>query len=315
MIRTNFLFAECRSGWCNRGLWTACIAALVALGALRTATDAEYTFASLALFPILVIAWYGGLAQGLVAGVIAASMWLVADLATDRHFSAGWVPWANAATRLATYGLMTALSSRVRQLLDHERQRALRDALTGVRNIRGFLEAGQDEIERAKRYSRPVAAVFIDLDNFKQLNDTRGHRAGDLALQAVAAALVRSVRATDRIGRVGGDEFAVLLPEAPYEAALTTTRKVAAAVNSALEGFPPVKASVGLAWHASVGGPITELLKEADKMMYEAKQAGGGTVRACRFPADAPVAHTLAPEEDGIAPPSAGTRREADRSD
>lgn len=278
-----FLFADCRTGWCNHAIWLACTGVIVVLGAVRTATDAEYALASLALFPILSIAWYGGQVQGLAAAALAAAMWLVADFATDRQFSGQWVPWANAGTRLVTYATVASLAARIRELLEHERERAVVDPLTGLCNIRAFLEEGQLEVERSRRYSRPLAVVFIDLDNFKKLNDTRGHRAGDLALKAVARALAGSVRATDRVGRVGGDEFAVLLTEAEYEAAMAAARKIARRAGEALDGFPPVTASVGVAWYPRARPSMTAMLDDADAMMYEAKRAGGKDLRSRRF--------------------------------
>ena len=253
---------------------------LLVLGALRAATDAEFAFASLAVLPVLVIAWIGGKRNGLFAAFLAAAMWAVGDIASGRQFSALWIPWANAVTRLMTYSLVALLAAQLRTQLEREHEHATQDALTGVQNRRAFLEAGGVEVERAARYAHPLAVVFLDLDDFKQLNDTKGHDAGDAALRTTASALRDVLRSSDRVARLGGDEFAVLLPEIEYDAAVETGQKISVAVNSALRDFPPVKGSIGVAWFGEVDRPFPAMLKAADEVMYEAKESGKDDMRS-----------------------------------
>jgi len=253
---------------------------LLLLGALRTATDAELAFASLAVLPVLVIAWIGGKTHGLFAAFLAAAMWAVGDIASGRQFSAPWIPWANAVTRLMTYSLVVILAAQLRVLLEREHEHATQDALTGLQNRRAFLEAGASECERAMRYAHSLAVVFLDLDDFKQLNDTQGHDVGDGALRATARALRDALRSSDRVARLGGDEFAVLLPEIEYAAAIEAGHKISAAVTSALRDFPPVKGSVGVAWFGEVDRRFSAMLKAADEVMYEAKESGKDDVRS-----------------------------------
>lgn len=148
-----------------------------------------------------------------------------------RQFSVSWIPWANAATHFITYGLVTILAAQVSLQLKRERELATTDALTGLQNRRAFLDVGESKIERLKRYARPLSVVFLDLDNFKQLNDTKGHDAGDAALQVTAKALLGALRTSDRVARLGGDEFAILLPEVGYDEAVEAGRKIFVAVN------------------------------------------------------------------------------------
>ena len=188
-------------GWRIAVLWSLALVTLASMGSLRIATDAQFAFASLALLPVMAVAWVGGKIQGLLAALVAATMWLVSDLASGQPFSAAWVPWVNAATHFFNYGRVALLAAQVRSQLERERTRANHDHLTGLRNSRAFLEDGTREVERSQRYGHPLAVAFLDLDNFKQLNHTRGHQTGDLALQETAYALRDNVRSTITVTR------------------------------------------------------------------------------------------------------------------
>ena len=280
---SHFLLATCWTRWRRFAARSICLGAILFLGALRIANDAELTFVSLALLPVLVIAWIDGRRNGLFAALLASAMWAVSDMAQEREFSAQWIPWANMATRLVTYSLAALLVAQVRLQFEREHERATRDVLTGLHNRRAFLEAGDSEVDRAKRYAHPLAVVFLDLDDFKHLNDSRGHDAGDAALRATATGLLGVLRSSDRVARLGGDEFAVLLPETRYDAAVEAGRKISLAVNAALAGFPPVRTSVGVAWFADADRLFPAMLKAADELMYEIKESGKDDMRCRRF--------------------------------
>lgn len=286
--KPDFLPGDFWTGWRRWATWAICLSAIFLLGVLRSAIDADFTFASLAILPVLAIAWIGGKWNGLFVAILAAAMWTVADIVSDRDFSTQWIPWTNAVTRLMTYSLVALLAAQVRLQFEREHKYATRDALTGLQNRRAFLDCGAAEVERSKRYSHPLAVIFLDLDDFKQLNDSRGHDAGDEALRATAGALRRALRSSDLVARLGGDEFAVLLPETGYEATVDAGRKIADAVNAALAGFPPVKASIGLAWFGAADRLFPDMLKAADTLMYEVKESGKHDMRAqCFAAADA----------------------------
>jgi diguanylate cyclase (GGDEF)-like protein len=279
---SDFFLANHWIGWRRWIAWFVCICWLILLGTLREKTDAELAFASFALLPVLVIAWLGGKRNGLIMAFLGAVMWAVTDIATERQFSASWLPWANAATRFVTYALVAVLAAKVRLQLERENKNATSDALTGLKNRRAFLLAGEAEVERSKRYGHSMAVIFLDLDNFKQLNDTNGHDAGDAALQATAKGLLGDLRSSDRIARLGGDEFAILLPEVGYDEASETGRKIFIAINIALREFPPVTGSIGIAWFGKIDRGFPEMLKAADELMYEVKASGKSNVRSRR---------------------------------
>lgn len=281
---TNLFLGTFWTGWRRWLAWFLCLGSIISLGVVRSTSDADFTFASLAIVPVLIISWIGGMRSGLLVAFLAAATWIVGDtVASERQFSANWVPWANAATRLMTYGLVAILAALVRLQLDREHANATRDALTGLQNRRAFLSAGAAEVERSKRYGHPMAVIFLDLDDFKQLNDSKGHDVGDAALRSTAKALLSTLRNSDMVARLGGDEFSVLLPEIDYDAVVEAGRKIFSAVNATLKDYPPVTASLGVAWFGTTDHLFPAMLKEADALMYEVKESGKHDMRTRRF--------------------------------
>jgi diguanylate cyclase (GGDEF)-like protein len=254
--------------------WFVGTLTIAALGFLRTATDAEYIFASAAIIPVAAVAWIGGRRDGIILSLLAAIMWTSADILSQRLFSAAWVPFVNGLIHFVTNAFIAHLTARVKALLERQKEIASHDVLTGLLNRRAFFETGEAEADRSQRYGHPLAVVFLDLDDFKRLNDSQGHEAGDRALKAVANGLSGSLRTTDRLARLGGDEFAVLLPEISYDAATDAGNKIAAAVDAALKEFPPASASIGTAWFERAAGDFPGMLDAADALMYEIKQSG-----------------------------------------
>jgi diguanylate cyclase (GGDEF)-like protein/PAS domain S-box-containing protein len=158
------------------------------------------------------------------------------------------------------------------------------DVLTGLTNRAAFFDLADRALRRAGRTQRVSALLFIDLDGFKAVNDTRGHETGDQVLRTVAARLERTVRDVDTVARIGGDEFAVLLDGVHDEAeAAIAAQRILKAVAAPLDidgnQPPPVTASVGIALQAGVHQTSAELLGAADEAMYRAKGLGGDRVQ------------------------------------
>lgn len=201
----------------------------------------------------------------------------------------GQTPWSllNARTLILDErrtGVLT-LTDLTEQKRIEERLRLLaaRDALTETLRRGRFFEVAREELARATRYERPLALAMLDLDLFKSINDRYGHRAGDAVLRAIAALMTRGLRGQDHIGRYGGDEFAVLLPETPLEAArevLDRIRQAIAEMRLDFEGTElRITVSVGVV-AVQTGEPFESALARADAALYRAKGAGRDLVVA-----------------------------------
>lgn len=164
-------------------------------------------------------------------------------------------------------------------------ERATRDPLTGVFNRGYFVEAATLEIERARRFSEPLSLLLLDVDHFKKVNDTHGHDIGDRVIVALTRALAAEVRKIDIIGRIGGEEFAVLLPRANKEPAAEIAqrlRRLLAQQRVSVGGGREIgfTVSIGLASLRPGTRDLAELMRNADAALYQAKREGRNRVEA-----------------------------------
>ncbi|MFQ5743973.1 MAG: diguanylate cyclase [Acidobacteriota bacterium] len=172
-----------------------------------------------------------------------------------------------------------AVVLRTAQLHDEARRLAITDPLTGLYNRRYFIKELEDSIRRAQRYDHLLALVFVDLDRFKTINDNYGHQTGDRALQSVAEAMRESMRETDVVARIGGEEFAALLMEADRDRALQVAERFQRRVRHLgfrAEGgeVVPINLSAGIALFPEHAGDAAALLHQADGALYMAKRRG-----------------------------------------
>ena len=200
---------------------------------------------------------------------------------------------ARLAERLKGLAAQASIAISNARLVDRIRFQALHDPLTGLPNRGLILDRTEQMLARARRTNEATAVLFIDLDGFKGVNDTLGHAAGDRLLSAVTARLVLAMRESDSVGRLGGDEFIVLVDGATMDAGPELVAERLLAVIRApfeLEGLPngplTLTASIGIA--AGLRSSATELLRDADIALYEAKTAGKD-----RFVAFEPEMHTV----------------------
>ncbi|MFQ3610776.1 MAG: diguanylate cyclase [Fimbriimonadales bacterium] len=166
------------------------------------------------------------------------------------------------------------------KLLNEQLQNlAITDGLTGLRNRRAFEEHLIQEVSEAKRFKTPIALLMIDVDHFKQFNDTFGHALGDEVLRAVASILAREARQSDIVARYGGEEFAVIMPHTDLTSAMLAAERFRRTVE-AHEGFPrSITISVGVAQYLDEMSSHEDLVKLADQALYRAK--GLGRNRVC----------------------------------
>jgi diguanylate cyclase (GGDEF)-like protein len=171
--------------------------------------------------------------------------------------------------------IMTLLFSALRKNLDSEKNRANTDPLTGALNRRAFFDIAEYELNRSHRYDHATTIAYIDLDNFKGINDRLGHTVGDKLLMAVTKTITSHIRNTDILSRFGGDEFVILLPETPVDAAALFLEKVQQQLNRAMaEKNWPVSFSIGAITYPKAPPGVDEVIKKADMLMYEVKRSG-----------------------------------------
>jgi diguanylate cyclase (GGDEF)-like protein len=253
---------------------------LATVGALDYRAGPDLGLLTFYLLPVIVVSWYGGAAGGVAAAAAASGVGLLARL-LDAPVppSAFHLAWNNL-LRLLAFLIVVAILRALRGEVD----RARRDPLTGVGNRRFFLELAERELGAARRYGRPLSVAFLDLDDFKAVNDRYGHGAGDALLRWVAEAVGGTIRARDVFARIGGDEFVLLMPETDAAAARSVVDKLRALrAPPGITGGAPATFSIGLASFAAAPGSVALVLESADRVMYEAKQAGKNAVRSVAF--------------------------------
>lgn len=179
-----------------------------------------------------------------------------------------------------SYLVGTGLDVTERKKLERELEyQARTDFLTGISNRRHFLDLADLELARARRYGRPFSILMLDLDLFKSVNDRYGHRIGDLALQKVVEVCGQILREVDVFGRLGGEEFGIILPETDAEQALQVADRVRQAVATASIVLPQggsvgITTSIGVATYSEDDPDVDGVLNRADRALYEAKRSG-----------------------------------------
>lgn len=184
-------------------------------------------------------------------------------------------------TVIAAFGMLSANSERLEQELRRAQAKlehlASIDPLTELRNRRSFLEEGGRLVALALRHHRPLTVMVADVDHFKRVNDTYGHRMGDRVLTMVAEAIVGALRQTDLVGRLGGEEFGIVLMETDACAAALgaeRVRRAVAAIRPPWAGHAPITISIGVASITPETVDLDHLVQRADDALYAAKRAG-----------------------------------------
>jgi len=250
------------------------------LGTIDHLIGYEISFAVFYLIPIAFAAWYVGWNLSLVVSVLAALTWLMVDYTSGRSYSYDWIPVWNAFTRLAFFVVVARLLSGLKVSV-RERDQLLRtDTLTGVKSLHAFQEEAQFILRSAARYQDPVSLGYIDLDRFKRLNDSMGHAVGDEALRVIGAQLNHLCRSTDIVARIGGDEFALLLPHTEREdAEIFFSRLHAHLLQTMAERGWDIGFSVGVAVYPEGNISLQKARQQADALMYDVKKNGRNSVR------------------------------------
>jgi diguanylate cyclase (GGDEF)-like protein len=189
---------------------------------------------------------------------------------------------ANFAPFLLVAYLTTMLSADLHYARQSLTNLAQRDELTGLFNRRAFNSMLDIEISKATRYKKHFALLLIDIDNLKTTNDKYGHDAGDRLIKKIAGTVETSLRTSDTISRIGGDEFIVLMPETNLQPAMEVAQRIKESVNDAMlilqQDRVPISVSIGVACYPEHGRDFNELLYNADRAMYKSKETGRDSI-------------------------------------
>ncbi len=272
-------------------IFAAGMAPVAVIAAFRITVAHDIPVADFLLIPVAVIGWlvrdraFAYIAAGctaLVTVVIAVVGQAAAPIA---------VALAAAGVRFALYVIVLTLLGGIRQMQLAREKEARTDYLTGAFNARAFEEAAVAELERARRYGLSLSLLYLDVDDFKAVNDTFGHREGDSVLAELSHVMRGAVRTNDLVARLGGDEFAVLMPEANRFSALAVARRIREEMGRVTTPDKrQVRCSMGIASYAGPPASVDALIHDADTLMYIAKEQGRDRIESAEFEGYRPVA-------------------------
>jgi diguanylate cyclase (GGDEF)-like protein len=252
------------------------------LGYLDYLNGFEFSFSLFYLLPVSITAWFANRNSALVVSVLSALSWFISNTLAGESYSHPVVGFWNTFVRLGFFTIVTLLLTDLKRSIEKERNLSRIDFLTGIKNSRSFYELASFELLRAKRYNHPTTIAYIDLDNFKQINDQFGHSTGDVLLRVVSKALQTHLRQTDIVARMGGDEFAVLLPETDEEAAqVAITKAHLSLLTTMKQNRWDITFSIGVITFPVLPSDIDidEALHQVDELMYSVKANGKNNIR------------------------------------
>lgn len=270
MILINFL--ENKSRPC---LVLLSLTLIILIAVIDTQVPVEVFLSIFYLVPIYIASWFISRKAGVIASFASASAWLMVNYEQGFNHVHWLIPYWNATAALSFFSVTTYLLSELREALEKAEKLARVDALTGVTNRGYFVELANLELNRALRHQSHLTLAYLDVDNFKVINDQFGHPVGDHLLQLVAQTIKEQLRQSDVVARLGGDEFAILLPETDYDAAAIALRRIQAILLSLMQQHDwPATFSIGAVTFTRSPSSVEFMLEQADRLMYSSKHRG-----------------------------------------
>jgi len=244
------------------------------IGVIDYFTTADISLAIFYLISITFATWFVGRRFGVLLALEATTVWWLYDLMTksSRYF---WVISWNAVINLGFFVITSYLLSNVKLAYEREKHLARTDSLTGALNQRHFLEHLQAEIDRSKRQQQPITVAYVDIDNFKAVNDRFGHSVGNRLLCSISQVARHQIRSIDVFARLGGDEFALLLPQTNYDQGKATLDRLYKQwLEAAQQGNFSVGFSIGAVTFIHPPDSVDAVIEAADRRMYSIKNGG-----------------------------------------
>lgn len=281
---------EHMSRWPRVGLYLLFAAAMLLVATADYFSGERYTVYVL-YFPVVALGcWLLGMRAAIVLSLFASILWILDDVFAPPEPLPYLAKYWQAAMRFAVFVSFAYVLTRLRAALARERFLSHYDELTGLANRALLFEIGQRDLSRCHRMDRPLTAVFIDLDDFKLVNDRFGHAEGDRVLITVANAIREATREADIAARIGGDEFVVILPEMTFEGAEAYITRLQEQLRASVAKIGhSVTFSIGAATFASTPMMLDEVMKTSDDLMYVVKRRAKNATK-----------HTLVGEDGAV---------------
>lgn len=263
-----------------------CTIVVLLLGVFDLLSGYELSFSIFYLAPISAASWFAGRRMGLMISIISTVTWLIADYESGNTYTTPLVTVWNVLIRLGFFVVVAWLLSELRIAYQKEQELARIDQTTGVANSRNFQELAQSELDHARRFGQNTTIAYIDIDNFKDINDRFGHARGDEVLRVVSSSVRGQLRIIDTVARLGGDEFALLLPGTDQAGAKTVISKLHIRLMMEMEEHAwPVTFSIGVVTFAIPPESVDAMIHFADEAMYSVKRDTKNGVRYLNHPA------------------------------
>lgn len=254
------------------------------LGITDYFTGTEFSLSFFYLIPITIVAWARDKNTGLAFSVLCSIVWLTTNVLAGQMFTSLFVGVWNTLVRFGFFAVVTILLSELRHALEEERLLANTDPLTGALNRRSFNQITEKKMIMAEVNRHPYTMVYIDLDYFKNINDTLGHATGDHVLKTIVDTIHAQIRKTDFLARLGGDEFAILLTDINQENAKFIVERLQ---YSLLEDMKKNKweitFSIGVLTVLNMPESADKLIQLTDTLMYEVKSKGRNAIQYATF--------------------------------
>jgi diguanylate cyclase (GGDEF)-like protein len=261
----------------------SCYFLVLLIAVIDYTTGESFSLSIFYLFPVFLVTWFRNKKEGVFISIFAAIIAALVDSMEVSYSHNNIIHYWKGLELFVFFATLSFILGRLKSEIEMHKKLARTDFLTGVHNARSFYEFINSEMERIARYKHSLTLAYIDLDNFKFINDQYGHVMGDKLLYLVSVILQKNLRTTDMVARLGGDEFSILFPETDYEQSEMAIQKIQANISDLMkQNNWPTTVSIGMVT-CKLSCSVDGLIKMADTLMYSAKNSGKNMIKHAVF--------------------------------